>query len=77
MLISNNYMSKNWIVMEWIVEKFLWWWDIKVLVGNNLSIFCKLSWNMKKNKIKVILWDEVEVSINEYDPKKWMIIKRL
>lgn len=32
---------------------------------------------MKKNNIKVIIWDKILIKLNEYDPTKWLIIKRL
>lgn len=65
------------IVMEWIVTKTLWWWTYQVkLEWMDMVVIAYPSWKMKKNNIKIIEWDKVQLELNEYDPTKWRIIYR-
>lgn len=68
--------KKGYIPLEGVVNKVHWkiyeveieWWLI-----TNLN----LKWKLKKNHIRIIEWDKVEVELNEIDPTKWYITKRL
>lgn len=65
------------IVVEWIVEKMLWWWNYQVkLIGMDMLVTAYSSWKMKKFNIKIIEGDKVQIELNEYDPSKWRIIYR-
>ncbi len=65
------------IVVEWIVEKVLWWWNYQIKVDDmDLLVVAYASWKMKKFNIKIIELDRVQVELNEYDPSKWRIIYR-
>lgn len=63
------------LVFDWIVEKNLWWW-FKVKLKNWFTIEAKVKWNLRKNKIKIIIWDTAQVKLNEFDPTKWYIVYR-
>jgi len=41
----------------------------KVILSDwtGLVVNASLSWKMKQKKIKIILWDSVQVELNEYD----------
>lgn len=65
------------IVVEWVVEKILWGWDYQIKIDDmDMVVKAYASWKIKKNNIKIIEWDRVQVELNEYDPQKWRIIYR-
>lgn len=71
-------MAKNeWIVLEWIVDKVLWWWMYSVVLDGWMKVQVKLKWKLVKSRIKVLMWDKVQVELNEVDPTKWYITYRL
>ena len=71
-------MDKNeWIILEWVVEKVLWWWMYSVILDGWMKVQVKLKWKLVKSRIKVLMWDKVQVELNEVDPTKWYIIYRL
>lgn len=71
-------MAKNeWIVLEWIVEKVLWWWEYSVVLEWWLKVQAKPKWRLIKSRIKILMWDKVQVELNEIDPTKWYITYRL
>lgn len=65
------------LVFRWKVTKVLWWWNYQVFIQEmELQITAYPSWKMKKNNIKIIEWDSVQVELNEYEPTKWRILYR-
>jgi len=71
-------MAKNeWIILEWIVEKVLWWWMYSVILDGWMKVQVKLKWKLVKSRIRVLMWDKVQVELNEVDPTKWYVIYRL
>lgn len=66
------------IVVDWEVVEILWWWRYKVslLEMDWMLVDVYTSWKMKKNKINIILWDVVQVELNEYDLTKGRILYR-
>lgn len=71
-------MSKNeWIVLEGIVDKILWWWMYSVVLDWGMKIQAKPKWKLIKSRIKILVGDKVEVELNEIDPTKWYITYRL
>ena len=71
-------MSKNdAIVMEWVVEKVLWWWMYSIILDGGMKVQAKPKWKLIKSRIKIVMWDKVQVELNEIDPTKGYIIYRL
>jgi len=71
-------MAKNeWLIMEWVVEKVLGWGMYLVLLGWWMKVQAKPKWKLIKSKIKIVIWDKVQVELNEIDPTKGYIIYRL
>lgn len=71
-------MTKSeWIVLEWIVDKVLWWWMYSVVLDGWMKVQVKLKWKLVKSRIRVLMWDKVQVELNEVDPTKWYITYRL
>jgi len=71
-------MSKSeGIVMEWIVEKVLWWWMYSIILDGGMKVQAKPKWKLRKSRIKIVMWDKVQVELNEIDPTKGYIIYRL
>ena len=71
-------MSKSeGIVMEWIVEKVLWWWMYSIILDGGMKVQAKPKWKLIKSRIKIVMWDKVQVELNEIDPTKGYIIYRL
>jgi len=48
----------------------------RVSTGNNHEVLAKLSGRMRKNRIRVVLGDEVTVSVSPYDSKRGLITFR-
>lgn len=69
--------KEEWIVLEWVVDKILWWWMYLVILDWWMAVQAKLKGKLKQRKIKIIPWDKVQVQLNEIDPTKWYIIYRL
>lgn len=70
-------VKDNKIEIEWTVVEVLWWWFYKVDIGNWIFVSAKPAWKLRKNNIRIIVWDKVKVELNEYDPNKWRITYRL
>ena len=71
-------MTKNeGLVMEWVVEKVLWGWMYSVLLDGGMKVQAKPKGKLIKSKIKIVIWDRVQVELNEIDPTKGYIIYRL
>lgn len=69
--------KEEWIVLEWIVDKVLWWWEYSVVLEGGLKVQAKPKWKLIKSRIKILMWDKVQVELNEIDPTKWYITYRL
>lgn len=73
-------MSKNEDVLlfEGEVIDVLWGWTYKVVIPSMdwFEVVAKPSWKMKKNNIKIIPWDMVEIELCEYDMTVWRITFR-
>jgi len=65
------------IVLEWVVDKILWWWTYSVVLDGGMVVHAKPKWKLKQRKIKIIPWDKVQVQLNEIDPTKGYIVYRL
>ena len=65
------------IVMEWIVEKVLWGGMYSVILDGGMKVHAKPKWKLIKSRIKIVMWDKVQVELNEIDPTKWYITYRL
>ena len=68
-------MNNN-IKMEWIILK-IHWKNFDVKIWDNYIATLNLKWKLKKNKIQFVEWDKVEVELNNIDPSKGYITKRL
>lgn len=65
------------IVIEWEVTQILWWWDYEIQPDwMDIKVKAKLAGKMKMHKIRIILWDWVQVELNEYDPSVGRIVYR-
>lgn len=66
------------LTLDWEVVEVLWWWKYKVVISwmEGVEVEVYTSWKMKKNNIKIIVWDVVQVELNPYDMRKWRIIFR-
>jgi translation initiation factor IF-1 len=66
------------IVIDWEVIEILGWWRYKVVLSwmDGMSVDVYTSWKMKKNNIRIIPWDVVQVELNPYDMSKGRIIYR-
>ena len=70
-------VKEEWIVLEWVVDKILWWWMYLVILDWWMAVQAKPKGKLKQRKIKIIPWDKVQVQLNEIDPTKWYITYRL
>ncbi len=65
------------IVMDGTVLDILAWGKYKIqLLDIDMTVEWYASWKMRKNSIKIIVWDTVKVELNPYEPKKWRILFR-
>ncbi len=69
--------KKDEIVMEWIVEKIVWWWTYLVILDWWLKVHAKAKWKLTRMRIKILPGDKVQVQLNEVDPTKGYITYRL
>jgi len=69
--------NEEWIVLEGIVDKVLWWWMYSIILDGWMKIQAKPKWKLRRSRIKIVMWDKVQVELNEIDPTKWYIIYRL
>ena len=65
------------IILEWVVDKILWWWTYSVVLDWWMVVHAKPKGKLKQRKIKIIPWDKVQVQLNEIDPTKGYIVYRL
>jgi translation initiation factor IF-1 len=65
------------IHLEGVVKKMLGGGTMEVECDQGLTITGVLSGRMKKNKIKVIVGDRVQVSVSPYDTSHGLITYRL
>lgn len=65
------------IILEWVVDKILWWWTYSVILDWWMVVHAKPKGKLKQRKIKIIPWDKVQVQLNEIDPTKGYIVYRL
>jgi len=65
------------IQLEGVVKKMLGGGTVEVECDQGLKITGVLSGRMKKNKIKVIVGDKVQVSVSPYDTSHGLITYRL
>jgi translation initiation factor IF-1 len=65
------------IQLEGVVKKMLGGGTMEVECDQGLKITGVLSGRMKKNKIKVIVGDKVQVSVSPYDTSHGLITYRL
>ena len=65
------------IQLEGVVKKMLGGGTMEVDCDQGLKITGVLSGRMKKNKIKVIVGDRVQVSVSPYDTSHGLITYRL
>jgi len=71
-------MKENeWIVLDGIVDKVLWWWMYSVILDWGMQVRAKPKWRLVRSRIKIVMGDKVQVELNEIDPTKWYIIYRL
>ena len=68
-------MNNN-IKMEWIILK-IHWKNFDVKIWDNYLATLNLKWKLKKSRIQFVEWDKIEVELNNIDPTKWYITKRL
>jgi len=65
------------ILVDWEVIKVLWGWSYQVQIAwMELVAIAKAAWNMRKNNIKIMLWDRVQLELSVYDTTKGRIIFR-
>ena len=71
-------MSRNDLIqLEGVVKKMLGGGTMEVECDQGLKITGVLSGRMKKNKIKVIVGDKVQVSVSPYDTSHGLITYRM
>ena len=68
---------EEWIVLEGIVNKVLWWWMYLVILDWWMKVHAKPKWKLIRSRIKIVMWDKVQLELNEIDPTKWYIVYRL
>lgn len=72
-----GYTPKEWVLLfDWLVENIWWWGLYKVKLENGMITDCKVKWRLRKFKVKIVLWDTVQVELNEFDPTKGYIVYR-
>lgn len=69
--------SSDIVVLEGVVQEVLRGQIYRVALENDHVIQAYPSGRMKKNKIRIVLGDRVEVEISPYDLSKGRISKRL
>jgi len=71
-------LSRNDLIqLEGVVKKMLGGGTMEVECDQGLKITGVLSGRMKKNKIKVIVGDKVQVSVSPYDTSHGLITYRM
>jgi len=65
------------IHLEGVVTRMLGGGTMEIECDKGIKITAVLSGRMKKNKIKVIIGDRVEVSVSPYDTRHGLITYRL
>lgn len=66
----------EYIPMEGVVEESLRSSTFRVRLENGHENLAYLSGKMRKNRIKVLIGDKVQVEVNTYDPKRGRIVYR-
>jgi translation initiation factor IF-1 len=65
------------IELEGLIVEILWGWWYKVDLWNGMFVKWKPAGKLRKNNIKLIVWDKVKIELNEYDPTVGRIVYRL
>ncbi len=65
------------IELEGIIVDILWWGWYKIDLWNWMFVKWKPAGKLRKNNIKLIVWDKVKIELNEYDPTVGRIVYRL
>jgi translation initiation factor IF-1 len=65
------------IVMDWTVMEILAGGKYKIQLHDiDMIVEWYASGKMRKHRIKIIIWDSIQVELNPYEPKKWRILFR-
>lgn len=69
--------SDDKIVMDGEIKSLVWWWEYEVeLTWNWMTVRVYPSWKIKKNNIRMIEGDKVQVELDSTDPTRGRIIYR-
>jgi translation initiation factor IF-1 len=65
------------LVVQWEVLEILWWWVYLVKPTDmDIEVRAQLAWKMRMHKIKILVWDIVQVELNQYEPSVGRIVYR-
>jgi translation initiation factor IF-1 len=62
--------------MEGVVKEVVVGGSFRVEVGGGHSVLAQLDGNMRRNRIRVVLGDQVTVAVSPYDPTRGLIVVR-
>jgi translation initiation factor IF-1 len=62
--------------MEGVIREVLVGSNFRVEVEGGHSVLAKLAGNMRRNRIRVVLGDQVTVAVSPYDPSRGLIVFR-
>lgn len=72
-----NMSESEAIVMDWTVMEVLPWGKYKIQLHDiDMVVEGYASGKMRKFRIKIIVWDSIQVELNPYEPKKGRILFR-
>jgi translation initiation factor IF-1 len=70
-------MARNDLVqMEGVVKEVMVGGNFRVEVAGGHSVLAQLAGNMRRNRIRVVLGDNVTVAVSPYDPTRGLIVFR-
>lgn len=70
-------MAKSDLVqMDGVVREVMVGGNFKVEVSGGHNVLAQLAGNMRRNRIRVVLGDNVTVAVSPYDPTRGLIVFR-
>jgi len=70
-------MARNDLVqMEGVVKEVMVGGNFRIEVTGGHSVLAQLAGNMRRNRIRVVLGDNVTVAVSPYDPTRGLIVFR-
>lgn len=68
--------SKDSVEMQGVVKEVLADGNFRVEVAGGHSVLSQLAGNLRRNRIRIVLGDQVTVAVSSYDPTRGLIVFR-